>query len=60
MKEHIVRELVNDLTKIAREYHGHGCLRELIRRRLTQDVIIGETTQTREQIDDLRYYPEDC
>lgn len=30
MKDHIVRELVNRLRKIAVENHAHGCLRDLI------------------------------
>ncbi len=34
MKEHIFRELVNDLRDIATDFHAHGCLRELIGRRV--------------------------
>ncbi|WJZ28099.1 hypothetical protein NCTGTJJY_CDS0220 [Serratia phage 92A1] len=49
MKPHVYRELVNDLTKIAREYHGHGCLRELINRRLAEDVKIDKTPKTTEE-----------
>ena len=41
MKEHIQREMVNELRDIALKYHGHGCLRQLIHdcvgRRLRED-----------------------
>jgi len=30
MKDHEIAELVNKLTDIAKNYHGHGCLREKI------------------------------
>lgn len=30
MKEHILREMVNELRQIAVMYHKHQCLRELI------------------------------
>lgn len=36
MKEHIQRELVNDLRAMAVEYHAHQCLRELISTRVTK------------------------
>ncbi|QPI13914.1 hypothetical protein MYO4S_00158 [Serratia phage 4S] len=38
MKEHIVRELVNDLTEIARKHHDYGCLRELISKRVKSAI----------------------
>lgn len=40
LKPHEYRELVNDLRDIALKYHGAGCLRELINRRLGQSVKI--------------------
>ncbi len=36
MKEHIQRELVNDLRRIAVVYHNHQCLRELIGDRVSK------------------------
>ena len=32
MKDHEIRELVNELTRVAKVYHGAGCLREVISR----------------------------
>lgn len=32
MKDHEIRELVNELTRVAKTYHGAGCLREVISR----------------------------
>ncbi len=31
MKEHILRDMINQLRDIAVQYHGHDCLREMIR-----------------------------
>jgi hypothetical protein len=33
VKDHEVREFVNDLAYIAKRYHGHGCLRDVLSRR---------------------------
>lgn len=30
MKDHEIRELVNELTRVAKVYYGAGCLREVI------------------------------
>lgn len=48
LKPHEYRELVNDLRDIALKYHGAGCLRELINRRLGQSVKI-ETKNERDR-----------
>lgn len=36
MKEHILRECINELRDIAVKYHDHDCLREMVQSRLLQ------------------------
>lgn len=36
MKEHILAKMINDLRDTAQKYHGHDCLRELIRTTVLQ------------------------
>lgn len=38
LKDHEVRELVNDLRDIAKKYHDYQCLRELIANRLMDTI----------------------
>lgn len=38
MKEHVLRELVNDLADIARTRSTYGCLRELISKRVKEAI----------------------
>ena len=45
MKDHDIREFVNDLANIARQYHGHGCLRDVLGRR-TRAFLIDAGWQT--------------
>ncbi|QFR56155.1 hypothetical protein CPT_Muldoon_204 [Serratia phage Muldoon] len=42
MKPHEFRILVNDLTAISRQYANFGCLRDVISRRLSQDIKLTE------------------
>lgn len=46
MKPHEFRILVNDLTAIARQYANFGCLREVISKRLREDVQLTEKCDT--------------
>lgn len=34
MKEHILRKMINDLTKIAHDFHDHDSLRERVKARV--------------------------
>lgn len=38
LKPHEFRDLVNDLSDLARRFYGHDCLKELIRRRLHESI----------------------
>ncbi len=49
MKDHVFRELVNDLRDISRQYHGHDSLRDRISGRLRQDVTPDEVCRKFQQ-----------
>jgi len=42
MKEHKVAELINELTKTAKKFHLHECLRELLKGIVLKYVDVGE------------------
>lgn len=42
LKDHEIRELVNELTRIAKVYHGAGCLREVISRTVKEALQHGK------------------